>query len=90
MIRNLARHHIFLENEEQLSEFHVTWLRNYFHRSIRQYICPILVDTAIDLGDVLADDSTYLVVEMRQGEVYHYALVEVPTDYHSRFSALQK
>lgn len=62
VIRNLARHHIFLENEEQLSEFHVTWLRNYFHRSIRQYICPILVDTAIDLGDVLADDSTYLVV----------------------------
>ena len=88
VIRNLARHSIFLENEEQLSEFHVTWLREYFHRRIRQYICPILVGTAIDLGDVLADDSTYLVVEMRQGETYHYALMEVPTDYHSRFIAL--
>ena len=88
VIRTLARHNIFLENEDQLSESHREWLRRYFHSRIRQFICPILVEPRVDLGDVLADDATYLAVELRRGDNYRYALIEIPTDHHSRFIEL--
>ena len=88
VVRTLARHNIFLENEDQLSETHRAWLKKYFHSRIRQFICPIVVEREVDLGDVLADDATYLAVELRAGDDYRYALVEIPTDYHSRFIEL--
>ncbi len=88
VVRTLARHNIFLENEDQLSEAHRSWLKGYFHSRIRQFVCPIIVDSKVDLGDVLADDATYLAVEIRQGDYYRYALIEVPTDHHSRFIEL--
>jgi len=88
VIRTLARHNIFLENEDQLSETHREWLKRYFHSRIRQFICPILVEPHVDLGDVLADDATYLAVELRLGDHYRYALIEIPTDHHSRFIEL--
>jgi len=88
VIRTLARHNIFLENEDQLSDGHKEWLRRYFHQKIRKFICPIIVSGRVDLGDVLADDVTYLVAELRNGEEFTYALIEVPTDHHPRFIEL--
>ena len=88
VVRALARHNIFLENEDQLSVSHREWLRRYFHSRIRKFICPIVVSGRKDLGDVLADDATYLVTELRQGETFLYALIEVPTDHHPRFIEL--
>jgi polyphosphate kinase len=46
------------------------------------------VSGRVDLGDVLADDATYLVAELRQGDMFQYALIEVPTDHHPRFIEL--
>ena len=88
VIRTLARHNIFLENEDQLSDGHKEWLRRYFHSKIRKFICPIIVSDRVDLGDVLADDATYLVAELRLRETFTYALIEVPTDHHTRFIEL--
>ena len=88
VIRTLARHNIFLENEDQLSDGHKEWLRRYFHQKIRKFICPIIVSGRVDLGDVLADDATYLAAELRNGEEFTYALIEVPTDHHPRFIEL--
>lgn len=88
VIRSLARHNIFLENEDQLSDGHKEWLRRYFHAKIRKFICPIIVSDRVDLVDVLADDATYLVAELRLRETFTYALIEVPTDHHTRFIEL--
>lgn len=88
VVRHLARNNIFLENEDQLSEGHRRWLRSYFHSRVRQFICPIIVQQHVDLGDVLADDATYLAVELRKQDHYRYALIEIPTDHHSRFIEL--
>ena len=88
VVRTLARHNIFLENDEQLSIGHREWLRKYFHSRIRKFICPIVVSPQVDMGDVLADDATYLVAELRRGDAYTYALIEVPTDHHPRFIEL--
>lgn len=90
VVRTLARNNIFLENEDQLSAGHRKWLKGYFHSNIRKFICPILVSSRVDLGDVLADDATYLVAELRLKDLYQYALVEVPTDHHARFIELPK
>src|SRR6056300_1318934 len=88
VIRALARNNIFLENEDQLSDGHREWLLRYFRANIRKFICPIIVSGRVDLGDVLADDATYLVAELRQGDMFQYALIEVPTDHHPRFIEL--
>ncbi len=63
-------------------------MRRYFHSKIRKFICPIVVSGRVDLGDVLADDATYLVAELRLRETFTYALIEVPTDHHTRFIEL--
>ena len=88
VVRTLARHNIFLENDEQLSIGHREWLRKYVHSRIRKFICPLVVSPQVDMGDVLADDATYLVAELRRGDAYTYALIEVPTDHHPRFIEL--
>ena len=90
VVRTLARHNIFLENEEQLSDGHREWLKSYFHVNIRKFVCPIVVSDRVDLGDVLADDATYLVAELRKADDYTYALIEVPTEHHVRFIELPK
>ena len=90
VVRALARQNIFLENEEQLSDRHREWLKSYFHVNIRKFICPIVVSQRVDLGEVLADDATYLVAELRKADDYMYALIEVPTDHHARFIELPK
>lgn len=90
VVRTLARHNIFLENEEQLSDGHREWLKSYFHVNIRKFVCPIVVSDRVDLGDVLADDATYLVAELRKADDYTYALIEVPTEHHARFIELPK
>jgi polyphosphate kinase len=88
VVRTLARYNIFLENEEQLSDGHREWLKSYFHVNIRKFVCPIVVSDRVDLGDVLADDATYLVAELRKADDYTYALIEVPTEHHARFIEL--
>ena len=90
VVRTLARYNIFLENEEQLSDGHREWLKSYFHVNIRKFVCPIVVSDRVDLGDVLADDATYLVAELRKADDYTYALIEVPTEHHARFIELPK
>ncbi len=90
VIKTLARHDIFLEDEEQLTDEHREWLKRYFHSNIRKFICPIVISDKVNLGEVIADDATYLVAELRKADHYIYSLIEVPTDHHGRFIELPK
>ena len=50
IIRTLAKHHIFLESEEQLTDVHRESLKRYFHSNIRKFVCPIVISDKVNLG----------------------------------------
>ncbi|MFB2866126.1 polyphosphate kinase 1 [Aeromonas sp. MdU4] len=85
----LARHNIFLVNENQLSEAIQTWLRHFFKEKVLRHIIPILLNKEVNPVKFLKDEYTYLAIEMKKnGQVIQYALVEVPTDDLPRFFQL--
>ncbi|MGY3915538.1 polyphosphate kinase 1 [Aeromonas australiensis] len=85
----LARHNIFLVNENQLSEPIQQWLRVFFKEKVLRHIIPILLNKEVNPVKFLKDEYTYLAVEMKKnGQVIQYALVEVPTDDLPRFFQL--
>lgn len=89
LLLQLARHSIFLVNENQLSEATVNWMRTFFREKVLRHITPILLNKEVNPAKFLKDERTYLAVEMkRQGQVIQYALVEVPTDDLPRFFQL--
>jgi len=49
-----------------------------------------VISDKVNLGEVIADDATYLVAELRKADHYIYSLIEVPTDHHGRFIELPK
>lgn len=85
----LARHNIFLVNENQLSEPIQQWLRVFFKEKVLRHIIPILLNKEVNPVKFLKDEYTYLAVEMKKnGQVIQYALVEIPTDDLPRFFQL--
>lgn len=90
VVRGLARHHIFLIDENQINEIQGAWLHRYFRNKVLRYIAPIIIDERSSLAAALKDDLTYLVTELRQGDDVQYAAVEVPTKDAPRFVELPK
>ncbi|MCE2593718.1 polyphosphate kinase 1 [Motilimonas cestriensis] len=88
LILALARHNIFLVNENQLSENQQNWIRNYFKDKLLRHLAPIELTKSIDLVDFLKDEYTYLAIEIRKGDETKYSLVEVPTNDLPRFIQL--
>ncbi|UBO72816.1 polyphosphate kinase 1 [Aeromonas rivuli] len=85
----LARHNIFLVNENQLSDNIQLWMRVFFKEKVLRHLIPILLNKEVNPVKFLKDEYTYLAVEMKkQGQVIQYALVEVPTDDLPRFVQL--
>lgn len=85
----LARHNIFLINENQISERNRIWLKQFFRDKILRHINPILLTEYCDPVRFLKDQYTYLAIEMRQGgQVLKYAMLEIPTDHLPRFIPL--
>ncbi|MCF5878510.1 polyphosphate kinase 1 [Aeromonas veronii] len=85
----LARHNIFLVNENQLSDAIQKWLRVFFKEKVLRHIIPILLNKEVNPVKFLKDEHTYLAIEMKKnGQVIQYALVEVPTDDLPRFFQL--
>lgn len=89
VLRELADRRIFIINEEQLDEGQAEFVRHYFRTTVLRELEPILLSEARMFGH-LADDSIYLAVDIKSGEDYSYALVEVPTDRLDRFVQIPK
>ncbi|MBB6056032.1 polyphosphate kinase 1 [Tolumonas osonensis] len=82
----LARHNIFLINEEQTTPEQQAWLRRFFKEKVLRHISPILLTSDSDPVSFLKDQYTYLAVKMKkEGERGKYALIEVPTEHVPRF-----
>ena len=87
ILNDLTTHNIHVDRPEQLSEFHLNWLKNYFNDNILQHISPILLNESNDYSDYINDTMTYLFVEMSDDKS-HYAILELPTDRVPRFIIL--
>ena len=90
VLKGLAEHHIFLINEDQLSEEQGHWLREYFDTKLKRYVEPIIINKETDLAPLLKDGLTYLICEMINGDVIQYAAIAIPTNDSPRFIELPR
>ena len=84
LMRELADRRIFLINEQQLDPGQATFVQSYFSSKVLPELEPILLSESQGIP-ALTDESIYLAIDIRSGETYHYAVVEVPTDHLPRF-----
>lgn len=90
VLKSLAKRHIALINDQQLTEQQAEWVRRYFKEHVIQFISPIICQPSINLSKVLDDDVTYLMVELIAKPDTQYALVKVPSDEIKRFVELPR
>jgi len=84
VIRELAARRIYMINEEQLDPGQAAFVQNYFTSKVLPELEPILLREAQAIP-ALNDESIYLAVDIKSGDDYNYAVVEVPTDHLDRF-----
>ena len=90
VLKSLAKRHIALINEQQLSEQQATWVKHYFNQEVIQFISPIICTPNVNLAKVLDDDATYLMVDLIHKSSSQYALVEIPSNQVPRFIELPR
>ncbi|NND66786.1 MAG: polyphosphate kinase 1, partial [Halioglobus sp.] len=89
VIRGLADRKIYLINEKQLDERQAAFVQSYFTNTVLPELEPIMLGDSRKLP-VLNDESLYLGIDIKSGDQYHYAVVEVPTDRLDRFVQIPK
>ena len=80
---------IYLINERQLDAGQAAFVQDYFSSTVLPELEPILLRDGQPIP-VLADESLYLAVDIRSGDGYFSAVVEVPTDRLDRFVEIPK
>ncbi len=84
ILQELTERRIFLVNETQLDPGQAAFVQDYFTTTVLPELEPILLSESQPIP-ALNDESLYLAVDIRSGEQYNYAVVEVPTDRLQRF-----
>jgi polyphosphate kinase len=84
IIQELAKRKIYLVNETQLDEGQAAYVQDFFTRTVLPELEPILLREGLAIP-ALNDESLYMAVDIRSGDSYDYAVVEVPTDRLDRF-----
>ncbi|EKE87625.1 polyphosphate kinase 1 [Idiomarina xiamenensis] len=85
---SLAKKHIYILEEQQLSERDVDWLKGYFRDTLLRYLVPIFIDTHTHVAARMDEDSAYLCIQIQHQDNIRYALIEIPTHELSRFVQL--
>ncbi|MCB1847207.1 MAG: polyphosphate kinase 1, partial [Halieaceae bacterium] len=84
LLHELQERRIFLVNETQLDPGQAAFVQDYFTTTVLPELEPILLSESQPIP-ALNDESLYLAVDIRSGDQYNYAVVEVPTDRLERF-----
>lgn len=84
VMSELAARKIYLINERQLDDGQAAWVQSYFTSTVLPELEPILLREDREIPS-LNDESLYLAIDIRSGDEYYYAVVEVPTDRLDRF-----
>lgn len=88
-IRNeLRQHGVQIVSETDLTEKQIAWCRDFFKKEIRKGITPLILKEGQNFP-ILKDQSIYLAIRLSlQNSKKVYTLIEVPTDFFSRFVEL--
>lgn len=92
ILKELGKKNITILNEKELSRTQGTFVKNYFKDKIMPTLFPIMLDSSMPFP-YLKDKSGYLIIKLGRTDKEKkskYALIEVPTDVHSRFVVLPK
>jgi polyphosphate kinase len=92
ILEELKKEKIFILNENELSPSQQQFVSNYYQEKVRPRLVPILINEEQDFP-ILQDKRTYLFVKLKGAKTNKkqlYSLVEVPTDYMSRFLTLPR
>ncbi|MCC6837450.1 MAG: polyphosphate kinase 1 [Bacteroidia bacterium] len=92
ILKELGKKNIAILNEKELSKTQGTFVKNYFKDKIMPTLFPIMLDSSMPFP-YLKDKSGYLIIKLGRADKEKkskYALIEVPTDVHSRFVVLPK
>lgn len=90
VIKELAKSHIFIKNEKQLSAKQEQYIAKYFEEKVRTEIVPLMIESMPQLP-LLNDNAIYLACVLGSVEnpmLQRYALIEVPVKNLSRFVIL--
>lgn len=90
IIRELRNENIFIINEKKLTSGDRNWIENYFNKSIRSNIVPLMIESIPAIPN-LKDKSIYLACILHNSKnsfSKRYALIEVPTSILPRFVIL--
>lgn len=84
----LTEENIFIKNEKNLTEKQAAFVRSYFLKEVESLITPLIISN-IKKFPYLKDQSVYLFISFaKKSDKQHHALIELPTDYLSRFIQL--
>lgn len=91
ILTELAKNHVFIVNEGQLTIEQGKKVKTYFHNKVRSLLVPIMI------GDIqkippLKDGSIYLALHLSKqytNDPPKFALIEIPTAKISRFFVLE-
>ena len=92
ILLELEKENIFILKEDQLSDDHGIFVREYFRENVRPNLFPIMMKN-IKRSTSLRDKSIYLALRLRKKDKSlkdDHALIKVPTSILSRFLILPK
>ncbi len=84
LMEELATRRMYLINERQLDPGQAAFVQTYFSEKVLPELEPIMLRDGQPIP-TLNDESLYLAVDIKSGDEYYYAVVEVPTDRLDRF-----
>lgn len=87
LILEMARRRIFLVNETQLDEIQLKWVKSISTKKCCR-MSPLSCCVMTLMSCSFKDEYAYIAVEMRSGDEFKYALIEIPTDQLPRFVML--
>lgn len=90
LIKSLAKHRIYIVDENHLTPEQGRFVRKYFKSEVQPHLFPVMLDNAPQFP-YLKDKSIYLVVRMVKetgDKKVRFALIEIPEKTLSRFIIL--
>jgi polyphosphate kinase len=88
--KEIRKENIFILDEKGLNATQQQFVRDYFNTRVSTFLIPIMIETSPQFP-YLKDRMIYLAVKFTQGgkeKKTKYSLIEVPTDFLSRFVVL--
>ncbi len=89
LLIELEKQNIYIINEKQLDHSQSKFVKNFFHKEVRNRLMPLILTREGKLP-ILTDDAIYFAILLRNSakDKKRYSLLEIPTDILPRFILL--